>query len=56
MGAAMSRTFTEPAVQEANESVQDAFLDLAVYALIGLVLWEEENEPNQLDDRAEGFR
>ena len=30
----------------ANESVQDAFLDLAVYALIGLVLWEEENAPD----------
>lgn len=25
-----------------NESVRDAFLDLAVYALIGLVLYEEE--------------
>lgn len=27
----------------ANESVEDAFKDLAVYALIALVLWEEEN-------------
>lgn len=26
----------------ANESVRDAFLDLAVYSLIGLVLWEDE--------------
>lgn len=27
----------------ANEGVEDSFKDLAVYALIGLVLWEEEN-------------
>lgn len=26
----------------ANESVEDAFKDLAVYAVIGLVLWEED--------------
>lgn len=26
----------------ANEGVEDSFLDLAVYAVIGLVLWEEE--------------
>jgi hypothetical protein len=26
----------------ANEGVADAFMDLAVYALIGLILWEEE--------------
>lgn len=25
-----------------NESARDSFLDLATYALIGLVLWEEE--------------
>lgn len=27
----------------ANESVEDSFMDLAVYALIGLVLYREEN-------------
>ena len=31
----------------ANESVEDAFLDLAVYALIGLVLWEEGNNEGE---------
>lgn len=28
----------------ANESVRDSFLDLAVYAIIALILWEEEEE------------
>ena len=28
----------------ANEGARDSFLDLAVYAVIGLVLWEEEQE------------
>lgn len=28
-----------------NESVQDSMLDIAVYALISLVLFEEENGP-----------
>lgn len=28
----------------ANESVVDSFLDIAVYALIGLVLYEQETE------------
>ncbi len=27
----------------ANESVEDAYMDLAVYALIGLVLYREES-------------
>jgi len=27
----------------ANEGVEDSFLDLAVYSIIGLVLWEEEH-------------
>lgn len=35
----------------ANESVEDAFLDLAVYALIGLVLWEEEQEVVENEDQ-----
>lgn len=26
-----------------NESVEDSFKDLAVYVIIGLLLWEEEN-------------
>ena len=26
----------------ANEGVEDSFMDLAVYAIIGLVLWQEE--------------
>ena len=28
----------------ANESVEDSFLDLAVYAVIGLLLYKEENQ------------
>lgn len=28
-----------------NEGVEDAFMDLAVYALIALVLWEEGEQP-----------
>jgi len=28
----------------ANEGAEDSFMDLAVYALIGLVLWKEEHE------------
>ena len=27
-----------------NESVKDSLLDLIVYAVIALILWEEENE------------
>lgn len=27
-----------------NEGARDSFMDLAVYALIGLILWEEEND------------
>lgn len=28
----------------ANESVEDAFMDLAVYAVIAMVLWEQDQE------------
>jgi hypothetical protein len=32
----------------ANEGVEDSFRDLAVYALIGLILWEEGQQPNPI--------
>ena len=34
----------------ANESVQDSFRDLAVYAIIGLILYEETAEPEHEDE------
>lgn len=37
----------------ANESVEDAFLDLAVYAIIGLVLWNEAEGETLLEDYPE---
>jgi hypothetical protein len=30
----------------ANESVEDSFMDLAVYAIIGLILYREGLEPD----------
>ena len=33
----------------ANEAVEDSFRDLAVYAIIGLVLYEEEREVTDSD-------
>lgn len=32
----------------ANESVEDAYLDLAVYAIIGLLLYREESAPDDV--------
>lgn len=34
-----------------NESAKDSFLDLAVYALIGLVLYEEEHANKNLPEQ-----
>ena len=39
----------------ANESAEDAFMDLAVYALIALVLYEEENVPLTAGDYSDTF-
>jgi len=33
----------------ANEGVDDSFRDLAVYALIGLILWEEDQKTVEQD-------
>ena len=32
-----------------NEGARDSFMDLAVYSLIALLLWEEENDDNKRD-------
>lgn len=34
----------------ANESVEDAFMDLAVYAIIGLILYQEQAETKEWKD------
>jgi len=36
----------------ANESVEDSFLDLAVYAIIGYILYRESLQENEADEQA----
>ncbi len=40
----------------ANEGAKDSFLDLAVYALIALVLWEEEEQKTDVWGQAEAAK
>ena len=38
----------------ANEGVEDSFLDIAVYSIIALLLWREEESDHGLAQKARG--